>query len=91
MFNKKIKTIIKVEGMSCNHCADKVTKALESLDDIRKVKVNLKNNSVTILSDKELNIKVVESTINSLEYKYEGLSNEENQLAYSYINPNFNC
>ena len=78
MFNKNIKTIIKVEGMSCNHCADKVTKALESLDDIRKVKVNLKNNSVTILSDKELNIKVVESTINSLGYKYEGLSNEEN-------------
>ena len=78
MFNKKIKTIIKVEGMSGNHCADKVTKALESLDDIRKVKVNLKNNSVTILSDKELNIKVVESTINSLGYKYEGLSNEEN-------------
>ena len=78
MFNKKIKTIIKVEGMICNHCADKVTKALESLDDIRKVKVNLKNNSVTILSDKELNIKVVESTINSLGYKYEGLSNEEN-------------
>ena len=64
--------------MSCNHCADKVTKALESLDDIRKVKVNLKNNSVTILSDKELNIKVVESTINSLEYKYEVLINEEN-------------
>lgn len=78
MFNKNIKTIIKVGGMSCNHCADKVTKALESLDDIRKVKVNLKNNSVTILSDKELNIKVVESTINSLGYKYEGVSNEEN-------------
>lgn len=78
MFNKKIETIIKVEGMSCNHCADKVTKALESLDGIRKVKVNLKNNSVTILSDKELNIKVVESTINSLGYKYEGLSDEEN-------------
>lgn len=78
MFDKKIKTTIKVEGMSCNHCADKVTKALESLDDIRKVKVNLKNNSVTILSDKELNIKVVESTINSLGYKYERVSNEEN-------------
>lgn len=78
MFNKKIKTIIKVEGMSCNHCADKVTKALESLDDIKKVKVNLKNNIVTILSDKKLNLKVVEDTINSLEYKYEGVSNEKN-------------
>ena len=78
MFNKKSKTIIKVEGMSCNHCAAKVTKALESLDDIRKVKVNLKNNSVTVLSDKELNIKAVESTINSLGYKYEWVSNEEN-------------
>lgn len=78
MLNKKIKTIIKVEGMSCNHCADKVTKALESLDDIKKVKVNLKNNIVTILSDKELNLKVVEDTINSLGYKYEGVSNEKN-------------
>lgn len=78
MLNKKIKTIIKVEGMSCNHCADKVTKALESLDDIKKVKVNLKNNIVTILSDKELNPKVVEDTINSLGYKYEGVSNEKN-------------
>ena len=37
-----------------------------------------KNNSVTILSDKELNIKAVESTINSLGYIYEGVSNEEN-------------
>ena len=78
MLNKKIKSIIKVEGMSCNHCADKVTKALESLDDIKKVKVNLKNNIVTILSDKELNLKVVEDTINSLGYKYEGVSNEKN-------------
>lgn len=73
MFNKKIKTIIKVEGMSCNHCADKVTKTLKNLDDIKKVKVNLKNNSVTIFTDKELNLKVVEDTINTLGYKYEGV------------------
>lgn len=54
MFNKKIKTIIKVEGMSCNHCANKVITSLEELEEVSKVKVDLKSKEVTILSKEAL-------------------------------------
>ena len=38
---KSIETVINVEGMSCNHCANKVMDALKKIKIIKKVKVNL--------------------------------------------------
>lgn len=35
-------TTIKIKGMSCNHCVMAVTKALEEIDAIKNVKVDLK-------------------------------------------------
>jgi copper chaperone len=37
---------IKVKGMSCQHCAAEVTKALESLPGVTKVKVDLASGQV---------------------------------------------
>lgn len=33
--------VIKVEGMSCQHCVNAVTKALEALDGVKNVRVSL--------------------------------------------------
>ena len=33
--------VIKVKGMSCNHCVMAVTKALNEVDGVRDVKVDL--------------------------------------------------
>ncbi|MCL2009093.1 MAG: cation transporter [Synergistaceae bacterium] len=42
------KTIIKVEGMSCNHCIQAVTKAVTVLAGIDNVVVDLKIETVTV-------------------------------------------
>lgn len=69
MFHKKITTIIKIEGMSCNHCANKVSSALENLEGIKKVKVNLKEKEAMIISEKELNLDQIENLIHELGYQ----------------------
>lgn len=73
MFNKKIKTIIKVEGMSCNRCANKVITSLEELEEVSKVKVDLKSKEVTILSKEALDLERIKEKINALDYKYMGV------------------
>lgn len=42
------KEIIKVEGMSCEHCVNAITKALKQLTGIKNVKVNLKDKEVLV-------------------------------------------
>lgn len=37
MFGKKIKTTIKIEGMSCEHCANKVKTTLEKIENKSKI------------------------------------------------------
>jgi copper chaperone len=39
---------IKVEGMSCGHCEMKVKKAVESVEGVREVEVNLRDKQVAI-------------------------------------------
>ena len=38
----KVRTTLKVDGMTCEHCAETVTKALQELDGIHKTEVDLK-------------------------------------------------
>lgn len=46
MFNKK--TIYKIKGMTCEHCVMRVKKAIESLKNVKKVKVNLKKGEAIV-------------------------------------------
>lgn len=39
---------LKVTGMSCNHCVMAVTKALESVADVKKASVDLKSGEATV-------------------------------------------
>jgi copper chaperone len=47
------KTVLKVNGMSCNHCVKAVTKAVEALDGIDSVSVDLDAKTVTVAYDTE--------------------------------------
>lgn len=60
--------IIKVDGMTCNHCKANVESNLEKLDFITSAKVNLIEKSVT-LEGKNIIIKNVKEAIESLGYK----------------------
>ena len=45
---------IKIKGMSCQHCVASVTKALEAIDGIKKVSVDLKKAEATYDGDIDL-------------------------------------
>ena len=69
MFNKKIKKVINIEGMMCEHCKAKVEKSLLELNGITKVKVSLKDKTVTIYSSVIIPDEDIIDTINKLDYK----------------------
>lgn len=43
-----MKTVIKVEGMMCSHCEDRVTKVLSAIEGVSSVVVNLEAKTVTV-------------------------------------------
>ena len=43
-----IKSIVKVDGMSCEHCVKAVTKAVKALPGIGAVNIDLKAKTVTV-------------------------------------------
>ena len=56
-------TVLKVKGMSCNHCVMSVTKALSKLDGLQNVKVDLQKGEVSFDNAKALGLEKVESAI----------------------------
>lgn len=66
----KKKMIIKINGMSCMHCANTVTTALENIDNIIKVKVDLKKKEAVITYQNDIDINVIKDTINNLDYEF---------------------
>ncbi|MDD2431817.1 MAG: heavy metal-associated domain-containing protein [Firmicutes bacterium] len=45
-----------IEGISCNHCAGRVEKALKKLGGVDSVKVDLKNKTVTVELNKDIEV-----------------------------------
>ena len=69
MFSKKIKTIVKIEGMHCSHCANSVKSSLLSIPSVKKVSVNLSTKEVIIISKESLDEKRVKELITALDYQ----------------------
>jgi copper ion binding protein len=45
---------IRVDGMSCNHCVSKVTRAVRTIDELAKVDVQLAAKTVLVESDADV-------------------------------------
>jgi copper ion binding protein len=43
-----MKTTLKIEGMSCEHCVKHVTEALEAVEGVKSAKVSLKDKSAAV-------------------------------------------
>lgn len=69
MFNKKIKKIVTIEGMMCEHCKNKVETSLSSINNVSKVKVNLKDKTATIYSTASINNEDIKKIIKELDYQ----------------------
>jgi len=49
----KVKTTLKVNGMTCEHCVGTVSKALQGVDGVKKANVNLKKGLAEVTYDSE--------------------------------------
>ena len=61
--------IIKVEGMVCNGCENRVQNALKTLEGVEKVVANHKNGTVTITSKYEVEENVMKEKIEDLGFE----------------------
>ena len=58
------KTIINVNGMSCNHCKMSVEKALKSIEGVNSAVVSLENKNVSVEFDNsKVNLNTLKETI----------------------------
>lgn len=46
--DRKMKKLVFIEGMHCEHCSGSVKKALEQISGVKSVKVNLKKKSAVV-------------------------------------------
>lgn len=68
----KKKMIIKIEGMSCMHCAKTVTETLKKQDNVLKVKVDLEKKEALVIYKNDIDINFIKETINDLGYTFDG-------------------
>ena len=59
---------IKINGMTCNHCVMAVTRALEKIDGVKNVKVDLTKAEATFDEIKPVDMEVVKEQIRKAGY-----------------------
>lgn len=64
---KEIK--IKVNGMVCEGCENRVKNALSTIDGIESIEASHKTGIVTVMSSKEIERSVIEERINDLGFE----------------------
>ncbi len=62
-------TTIHIKGMSCNHCVQAVSKALQELPGLTKVEVNLNAGAATLEHTEPLDMNVVREKIEKAGYE----------------------
>lgn len=69
MFSKKIKKVIHIEGMHCNHCAMKVKEVLTSIEGVTQVKVNLDKKEAILTSTQDIPNNLIKDSISNLDFE----------------------
>jgi copper chaperone len=60
---------VKIKGMSCNHCVMAVTKALNGLEGIKDVKVDLAKGEATFDNEKPIDMKLIKDAVEKAGYE----------------------
>lgn len=56
-----MKKVLKIEGMLCAHCTNRVQKALLSVDGVEKVVMNFEDQTATVIIDEVNNEQLIEA------------------------------
>jgi copper chaperone len=78
---RKMSSVLEVKGMSCQHCVMSVTKALNQLEGIKNVQIDLAKGEVRFNNTKSLASERIQKAITDA--GYEGVSNSK----YQFRNP----
>ncbi|MCK5228387.1 MAG: heavy-metal-associated domain-containing protein [Desulfobulbaceae bacterium] len=62
---------IKIKGMSCQHCVASVTKALEEIDGISQVKVDLEKGEAAFMESDPVASEVIKNAITVIGFEVE--------------------
>ena len=62
-------TTVKINGMSCNHCATAVTGALNEIDGIKDPKVDLSKGEATFEEERPVDLNTVREKIKKAGYE----------------------
>lgn len=62
-------SVVKVKGMSCQHCVTAVKKTLSSLEGVQDVSVNLEKAEATLTHDGPVDMKEVRERIEKAGYE----------------------
>ena len=65
---------LKIEGMMCQHCVAHVTKALQAIDGVESVEVNLKKKTAVVTSQLELSNEALTNVIVEAGYTVKKIS-----------------
>lgn len=71
--NELNKMVVKIDGMSCEHCANNVSKALKDLAGIEEVNVNLDQKEATVNYFGSVDEEEIKSAIDEAGYEYKGI------------------
>ena len=64
-----MKSVYKVTGMTCGHCVDSVTKAMQGLPGVTSVNVDLESGQVEITSEPTPSPEAVRAAIEEVGYE----------------------
>jgi copper ion binding protein len=62
-------TTIKIKGMTCNHCVTAVTKALNEIEGIQEVKVDLSKGEATFEEVQPVDMRMVKEGVKKAGYE----------------------
>ncbi|MDR1059088.1 MAG: cation transporter [Treponema sp.] len=64
-----MKTTLKIEGMSCEHCVKHVTEALKAVRGVKSAKVSLKEKSAVVDHGEEANLALMKDAVTEAGYE----------------------
>jgi copper ion binding protein len=67
-----MKTELKIEGMSCDHCVKHVTQGLESVKGVTSVKVSLENKNAQVEHGDSVGIGALKAAVEEAGYEVVG-------------------
>jgi copper ion binding protein len=66
-----MKTVLKIGGMSCEHCVKQVTGALEGVNGVKSAKVSLKASNAVVKHDEGASLEAMKAAVVEAGYEVE--------------------